>query len=257
MIQALLLLCSLAQAQEVSTSAPTVPPVESRLSDLEKQIRDLQNGRPTIPGKPTYLNGISFSNAAGSAITFNDQTTLNTAPSAGVDLSTRVYDFYDTQTLSAASSVTFHYLNFTTYDYRLEAEVFSASNAGYYFRCADVATNTYAVGGRIDNNAGAAGFGYNPGSCISLSYDTSCAATARVLASNGISLQVTLRSDVGKPGGAAIILVGDSGYLNDSSQIERATYAGRFSTAPAIVKCSVIPTAGNLTGTARIGRLAR
>ncbi len=78
MIYALLLLSSLASAQEVSTSAPEGLSMEDTMSmsNMSKQIIELQGGRPKITGLPKYQKGIQFL----------DGTIQTTAASAGVSV---------------------------------------------------------------------------------------------------------------------------------------------------------------------------
>ena len=63
MIYALLLLASLANAQEVSTGAATSLLDEVRISNLGKDTRDLFSGRYRQTGKPTFANGFCFADA--------------------------------------------------------------------------------------------------------------------------------------------------------------------------------------------------
>lgn len=73
MIYALLLLASLAKAQEVSTGTANLLD-EVRISNLGKDTRDLLGGRYRQTGKPTFANGFCFA----------DGTCQTTAPSGSV-----------------------------------------------------------------------------------------------------------------------------------------------------------------------------
>lgn len=55
----------------------------SRLDADEALIYALLSGRQTITGIPQYNGGITFKNVTGNALTFNDGTTQNTAPTNG------------------------------------------------------------------------------------------------------------------------------------------------------------------------------
>lgn len=84
MIYAILLLASLANAQEASTdTASTSIEDELKASNMGKSIRELQSGRPRITGKPTFAGGICFA----------DGTCQTTAPSGGasVQISSHVF----------------------------------------------------------------------------------------------------------------------------------------------------------------------
>ena len=72
----LLLLASLANAQEVSTGAATSLLDEVRISNLGKDTRDLLSGRYRQTGKPTFANGFCFA----------DGTCQTTAPTSGIFL---------------------------------------------------------------------------------------------------------------------------------------------------------------------------
>ena len=87
MILALLLLASLAQAQEISTAPAATMTYDVEIQNIGKAVRELQGGRPQITGIPTFRNGVVFENAAGSALTFRDNTTQNTAPVSTADVS--------------------------------------------------------------------------------------------------------------------------------------------------------------------------
>ena len=61
MIHLLVLLASLASAQESSTDTISIPmTTQIEISNLGKDVRELQEGRPVIPGIPRYMNGICF-----------------------------------------------------------------------------------------------------------------------------------------------------------------------------------------------------
>lgn len=78
MIHIFLVLCSLASAQEISSST-VISNIE--LLNLSKDVRELQSGRPTITGVPYWLSGTSVG-AAG--ITFSDGSVQTTAANISV-----------------------------------------------------------------------------------------------------------------------------------------------------------------------------
>jgi len=244
MIGLLLAFALTAQAQSTFTAVDDGESI--RLRNVSLDVRELQSGYPTISGKPTYQNGFCF----------GDGTCQTTAPTASAGISsTQTYTIFFASGPTAASSTTIHGLDFTTYNYRLEVTLTDASNAGYRFRCADDTGNNYEVGGFIANNAGSASFGYRPGSCVTLSYDTSCGATNRVLANKGFHGEYLLTQDQGVSN--AVQITGQGGYLNDSSQRENSTISGVYLGSGSVTKCAVYPGAGSITGTVKVWRIAR
>ena len=71
MIALLFLLSSVSWGQVVST-APAGTTESMKLSNIGKDVRELQSGRPQITGVPNYLNGMSVGTAG---ITWADGTT--------------------------------------------------------------------------------------------------------------------------------------------------------------------------------------
>lgn len=110
-------------ALAVFASAQSTAPV-NRLSLEEslvignqgEAIRELQSGRPQITGIPTYRSGVKFQNTTGSALTFQDGTTQNTAAVDVIPSTATVLLALNNISLPSAMAVAYATASFTAHN---------------------------------------------------------------------------------------------------------------------------------------------
>lgn len=148
MISLLLLAASLS-AQVDASSVNVVEQIQ--FQNLGKDVRELQSGRPTITGLPTFLNGIKFSDGT-------TQTTAASAQSGWVEKETQSISNETTWTFSTTLTVG----NF----YKIAGgfrQTTAASNVYIVFNGVDTGTGYKTAGHRFNDGAAGVYFGSGGG----------------------------------------------------------------------------------------------
>lgn len=208
MIMILLALAITAQAQGHQFEAPkNILDLESRIDADESLLYSLLSGRSTFTAIPYYLNGIAFVNTAGNALTFQDGTTQNTAPTTPLTIVSSYTNIAAGTNSATTNSVCIATVTFTPGNVALKVSFvgsFTNNNGTFPNRWGYLINGAYGPGQASDKWVVESS---NPGS-TTISANMTGFDIIPAQGSGSIAFCVTLGSNGGAimtwPGGAAI-----------------------------------------------------